>query len=190
MMAAHLTQLDIADYLDDAADHLRRAEIRLHLSECDRCTSRLRAAETIDAAVDAEVINEFVVRVARREGKSQPADIEAEMLEATAYLSGIVLRPRAFRSAALRSRTSLHTVGVVRLLCEAASFLRRYNSTHAYHIAVDAAAIARTLSPLRYDRTTLNATAAQAESIRIKTRAAARFRRAAVLRSVLASKKP
>lgn len=175
-MSGHLTDKDIADYLDDPEDP-RRAEIEAHAAECKECRDTLEVAQNFDAEMDAALVWDFMV-AAKRRATATPLDlialadqIEAEEREATDYLALIVMSPRGFQRAAISEKAVLHTAGVVRVLCNASRTLREKNPKHALTIADAALAIAALLSPRSYD-----------EVMRADLRAAAHLERANVLR--------
>jgi tetratricopeptide (TPR) repeat protein len=97
--------------------------------------------------------------------------IDAEEQQATEFLTSIAGSPLSLKRAALAEKPVLHTVGVVRVLCDAARQLREQNPRHALRIADEAATIAELLDGRRYDNV-----------MRAEMRGAAQLERANALR--------
>lgn len=139
-MNEHLTDVDIANYLDDPETCPRRAEIEAHVAGCGPCRDTLRVTRQFDAEMDAALMWDFME--ASRQRAATPLSlvalaqqIDAEEREATDYLRSLVMSPYAFKRAALSEKQALHTVGVVRVLCDAARKLREHNPKHALTVA-------------------------------------------------------
>ena len=118
-MSEHLTDVDIADYLDDPEGCPRRLEIEAHVAECVPCRDTLSVTQRFDADMDAALMWDFMVAARRRAGTpyslvALAQQIDAEEREATDYLRSIVMSPYALKRAALSEKPVLHTVGVVR----------------------------------------------------------------------------
>jgi tetratricopeptide (TPR) repeat protein len=175
-MSEHVSDVDIADYLDDPEGCPKRAEIEAHAAECVSCRDTLSVTQRFDADMDAALMWDFMVAARRRAATpysllALAQQIDAEEREATDYLRSIVMSPYAFQRAALASKPVLHTAGVVRVLCDAARKLREQNPKHALTVSDEAASIAALLPESRYD-----------ETMRAEMRGAAQLERANALR--------
>ena len=175
-MTEHLTDLDIADYLDDPDQCARAAEFDAHLAECASCREKLEAARRFDTTMDAALISDLVL--ASRQEKAPPPNlvaqaqrIDSEENAAKRYLASIVMSPEAFARASISQKRELHTPEVVRVLGEAASELREKNPEHALTVANEAVAVAAMLSEERHDN-----------DARAEARAPAQLERANALR--------
>jgi len=174
-MTEHLTDLEIADYIDDPELCARAAEIEAHLAQCATCREAVETAQRFEATIDAELMADLIA--ARQPAVLPPGllslaeHIDDEEREASNYLRGIVMIPRAFKWAAISEKPELYTAGVVRVLCAAALKLRERSPKHSLTVADEAASIAEMLSPQRYDETT-----------RAEARAEAQLERANALR--------
>jgi tetratricopeptide (TPR) repeat protein len=175
-MNEHLTDVDIANYLDDPEGCQRRAEIEAHVAGCAPCRDTLGVTQRFDADMDAALMWDFMVAARQRAATpyslvALAQQIDAEEREATDYLRSIVMSPYALRRAALSEKPVLHTVGVVRVLCDAARKLREQDPKNALTVANEAASIAELLPQLRYD-----------DTMRAEMRASAQLERANALR--------
>jgi tetratricopeptide (TPR) repeat protein len=167
-MTEHLTDLEIADYLDNPERRSRRQEMEGHLSVCETCRNRIDAAQRFDAEVYGALVADFIAAAKQRVSTphsllTQAQQIDAEEREANEFLRGIVGNRRAFERAALRDAPALHSVGIVHVLCDASLKLREREPQHALRLADEAISIARVLSAERYDET--SRTEALAESL-------------------------
>jgi len=159
-MSEHLSEIEIADYVDDPGSHPRRAEIESHAAECSECGETLNAARSFDAEMANIMVWEFML-AAKRRASAVPASlvakaqqIDAEAREAAEYLDIIVMSPMRLKRAAIAAKPAMWTAGVVRLLCEASRRLREMNPKHALTVADEAIAVSGRLSPQRYDEPT------------------------------------
>lgn len=175
-MTSHLTDLEIADYLDGPECCARRAEIEEHLGACQSCRERVDSAERFDTEMNAALMKDFIA--AARERAAVPSDlltqaqrIDAEEREASHFLRDVVASHRGLKRAALAEKPQLHSVGAVRVLCDASLELRERDPQQALRVADEAISIAEVLSAERYD-----------EPTRTEARAAALYERANVLR--------
>jgi tetratricopeptide (TPR) repeat protein len=175
-MNEHLTDVDIADYVDDPEGCPRRVEIEAHVADCATCRATLSVTQRFDADMDAALMGDFMVAARQRAVMPHKLlalaqQIDAEEREATDYLRSIVMSPLGLKRAALSENPILHTVGVVRALCDAARKLREQNPKHALAVSDEAASIAELLPGQRYD-----------DTMRAEMRGAAQLERANALR--------